>query len=135
MKAFTTFAVGPSQIYFTVEDHVRQAFRNDIPSISHRSKEFENIFQAATESLKELLGIPKGYFLFFTSSATEVWERASQNLINETSYHFVNGAFSQKFFEIALQLEKKANAYKVEIGQGFENSISLHKSGPITLTR
>lgn len=121
MKAFTTFAVGPSQIYFTVEDHVRQAFRNDIPSISHRSKEFENIFQSATESLKELLGIPKDYHLFFTSSATEVWERASQNLIDETSYHFVNGAFSQKFYEIATQLEKKTSIYKVEAGQGFEN--------------
>jgi phosphoserine aminotransferase len=121
MKAFTTFAVGPSQIYFTVEDHVRQAFRNDIPSISHRSKEFENIFQSTTESLRELLGIPKDYYLFFTSSATEVWERASQNLVGETSFHFVNGAFSQRFYEIALQLEKRATACKVEAGLGFEN--------------
>jgi phosphoserine aminotransferase len=120
MKGLTTFAVGPSQIYFTVEDHIRQAFRDGIPSISHRSKEFENIFKSVTESLRDLINVPSNYYLFFTSSATEVWERATQNLVNENSFHFVNGSFSQRFYETALQLGKNAQACKVEAGMGFD---------------
>jgi phosphoserine aminotransferase len=122
MKPVTTFAVGPSQIYFTVENHIRQAFRDGIPSISHRSKEFENIFAQTTESLRTLLNIPSDYYLFFTASATEVWERAVQNLVNETSFHFVNGSFSQKFFETSKQLGKKAMAMEVELGKGFAST-------------
>ena len=121
MKGTTTFAVGPSQIYFTVEDHIRQAFREGIPSISHRSPEFENIFRSTTESIRALLNVPSDFYLFFTSSATEVWERASQNLIDKTSYHFVNGSFSQRFYETAMQLDKKATAYVVDTGKGFES--------------
>ena len=121
MKGITTFAVGPSQIYFSIEGHIRQGFRDGIPSISHRSKAFEGIFQSVTESLRELLRIPSNYHVFFTSSATEVWERASQNLVEENSFHFVNGAFSQRFYETALQLGKNAVASKVESGKGFDN--------------
>lgn len=119
MKPISTFAVGPSQIYFTVEDHIRQAFREGVPSISHRSKDFEKIFQSTTESLRTLLNIPPNYQLFFTGSATEVWERAIQNLVNETSFHFVNGSFSEKFFETSKQLGRTATSYQVKNGQGF----------------
>jgi phosphoserine aminotransferase len=122
MKPVTTFGPGPSQIYFTVEGHIRQAFRESVPSISHRSNQFESIFKFTTDSLRALLNIPKDHLLFFTSSATEVWERAAQNLVNETSYHFVNGAFSQKFFEIAKQLGKRATAYQVDLGKGFSST-------------
>ena len=122
MKPTTTFAPGPSQIYFTVKDHIRHAFREGVPSLSHRSKEFEKIFQHTTESLRELLNIPSNYFIFFPSSATEVWERAVQNLVSETSFHFVNGAFSQRFFETSKQSGKQATAHQVEAGQGFSNT-------------
>jgi len=121
MKPTATFIPGPSQIYFTVEDHIRLAFRESVPSISHRSKEFEKIFQSTTESLKVLLGVPPSFHIFFTGSATEVWERAAQNLVNETSFHFVNGAFSLRFFETAKQLGKQPHAYQVEAGNGFIN--------------
>ena len=121
MKRVTTFAVGPSQIYFTVEDHIRQAFREGIPSISHRSKQFEKIFESVNESLRALLNVPNNFHMFFTSSATEVWERSTQNLVDENSFHFVNGSFSKRFFETALQLGKNAIEYPVEAGKGFEN--------------
>jgi phosphoserine aminotransferase len=124
MKPVITFAPGPSQLYFTVEDHMRQAFREGIPSLSHRSKEFEKIFLSATDSLRILLGIPSNYSIFFTSSATEVWERAIQNLVNERSFHFVNGAFSQRFYEIAKLLGKQATSYEVTPSCGFTNSDS-----------
>ena len=58
MAIQTFFTPGPSQLYFSVQDHVRAAFRNNIMSISHRSKEFENLYQHTEEQLRELLEIP-----------------------------------------------------------------------------
>jgi phosphoserine aminotransferase len=92
------FTPGPSQLYFTVQDHLRKAIRDRIGSLSHRSKEFETIFKEATEGLRELLSIPKGFHVFFAASATEIWERILQNLVNEGSFHLVNGAFSKRFY-------------------------------------
>src|SRR5688572_16630785 len=84
------FTPGPSQIYFTVKDHMLRAFRDGIPSLSHRSKEFERIFEDTTSGLRELLQIPDSFRILFTASATEVWERTIQNLVEESSLHLVN---------------------------------------------
>lgn len=121
MKHHVNFTPGPSQLYFTVADHVRQAFREGIPSISHRSKQFEQISKETTDGLRELLNIPKNYHIFFTGSATEIWERIFQNLVEETSFHLVNGSFSKRFQEIGIQLKKKTEMIEVPAGQGFEN--------------
>ncbi len=117
------FTPGPSQLYFTVEDHMRQAFREGIPSMSHRSKKFEQIFSGCTDGLKELLGIPPGYHIFFTGSATEIWERIIQNLVETSSFHLVNGSFSKRFFEVSKQLNRNASAIEVSAGEGFRDGI------------
>lgn len=114
-----TFAPGPSHLYFTVEDHIKSAFREGIPSISHRSKTFEHTFQSATEGLRALLGIPGGFHIFFTSSATEIWDRSVQNLVEHRCAHFVNGSFSKRYWEIALQLNKQAQKIEAPLGQAF----------------
>ena len=113
------FSPGPSELYFTVKDHVKDAFRNDIPSLSHRSKEFESIYKAVKDGLRELLTIPDNFSVFFTSSATEVWERSIQNLVEEKSHHFVNGAFSKRHYEIALLLGRQATKMEVAAGKSF----------------
>lgn len=118
----TTFAPGPSQIYFTVEDHIRSAFREGVPSISHRSKEFEKIFSSAVDGLRELMGVPKDFHVFFTSSATEVWDRSIQNLVEKKSLHFINGSFSKRYYEIALQLGKVPVKIEAALGKAFEES-------------
>jgi phosphoserine aminotransferase len=128
MKGIVNFTPGPSQLYFTVEDHVRAAFREGIPSLSHRTNEFEIISKRATEGVKELLGIPSHFHVFFTSSATEIWERSIQNLVASTSLHFVNGAFSKRYFEIAAQLGKSPKKIEVPAGQGFSTTIA-HQEG------
>jgi phosphoserine aminotransferase len=120
MNHIVNFTPGPSQLFFTVADHTRQAFKDGVPSLSHRSKDFENIFSEATVGLRELLGIPSDYHVFFTSSATEIWERLIQNLVAENSFHLVNGAFSKRFYEIALQLGRKSTKVEVSEGLGFE---------------
>ena len=83
MKHHVNFTPGPSQLYFTVNDHARQAFKEGIPSISHRSKLFEQISSEATVGLRQLLNIPADFYIFFTSSANEIWERITQNLVEE----------------------------------------------------
>jgi len=119
MKGIVNFTPGPSQLYFTVEDHVRAAFREGIPSLSHRTKEFEIISKRATEGVKELLDIPNDFHVFFTSSATEIWERSIQNLVANKSLHFVNGAFSKRYFEITGQLGKSPMKIEAPAGSGF----------------
>jgi len=121
MKSFVNFTPGPSQLYFTVADHVKQALRDGIPSLSHRSKQFEQIYQQVVEGLRQLLDLPADYHVFFTASATEVWERSLQSLVDETSFHYVNGAFSKRYFEIANQLQKKSTCVEAPLGAGFDS--------------
>ncbi|MBZ0246928.1 MAG: aminotransferase class V-fold PLP-dependent enzyme [Cyclobacteriaceae bacterium] len=119
------FSPGPSQLYFTAEDHTRSAFKLGVPSMSHRSPAFEAIYQHTQEQLRALLSIPKTHHIFFTSSATEIWERLIQNLVIEKSAHFVNGAFSEKFYKAAKQLHKQAQEIRVPDGIGFSQPIKL----------
>jgi phosphoserine aminotransferase len=129
------FTPGPSQLYFTVQDHARKAFREGIPSWSHRSPAFENISQSATDGLRILLNVPSHYHIVFCSSATEIWERIIQNLVDESSFHFVNGAFSKKFHETAVQLGKQSSALEVRPGQGFQNEIKIPPTELVALTQ
>lgn len=120
MKGTVNFTPGPSQIYFTIEDHLRTAFREGIPSLSHRTAEFEKISKHATDGVKELLGVPAGFHVFFTSSATEIWERSIQNLVAQKSLHYVNGAFSKRYYEIAAQVGKSPVKVEAALGKGFQ---------------
>ena len=105
------FTPGPSQLYFTVFDHVKKAFANQIPSISHRGKEFEKIYKTCIENLKVIFDLPKGYNIAFTSSSNEVWERIIQNLIYDNSVHLINGSFSQKFYDFTKMYGINSKGY------------------------
>lgn len=125
MSTKINFTPGPSQLYFTVEDHVRTAFREGIPSLSHRSKQFEGIYKKVVDGLRELLNVPSNYHVFFTGSANEIWERIIQNIVEEKSFHLVNGSFSKRFFEIAQQLNKQPEKIEVALGQGFDLNLKV----------
>ena len=103
------FTPGPSGLYFTVEHHLKHAVKSGITSISHRSKQFEEIFKEAETNLKELVQLPDNYHMIFTSSATEIWEKMADGLITEKSLHIVNGAFSKKFYSVVNNLDKHAD--------------------------
>ena len=110
---------GPSELYFTVGDHIQNALQDKIPSISHRSLYYQDIHRFAVEQVKKLLNVPDDYHLVFTNSATEVWERLIQNCVEKETYHFVNGSFSTRFHEFSGLLGKKANKTEAEFGYGF----------------
>lgn len=102
------FTPGPAALYFTVEQHIKDALKNHVGSISHRGKEYTAIHESTVSAIRTLLNVPSDYSIGFTSSATEVWERSIENLVDKTSYHFVNGSFSEKFHQVSEALGKNA---------------------------
>ncbi|MEL6562616.1 MAG: aminotransferase class V-fold PLP-dependent enzyme [Bacteroidota bacterium] len=114
------FTPGPAQTFYSYEQHLKNALKLNIPSISHRSKEFQQIFAETVENLKSLLGIPDEYHIFFTASATEVWERIIQNLVIDSSHHFVNGSFSSRFHDIAKAYQLNPTETKSDFGGSFD---------------
>ncbi len=102
---------GPSELYFTVQDHIRSALFNGIGSISHRSDEFKNIYKETEINLRKLLAIPEEFAILFAGSATEIWERSLQNINPQKPGFFINGAFSDKYFKTAEALGLKAESY------------------------
>ncbi|MBN8571534.1 MAG: aminotransferase class V-fold PLP-dependent enzyme, partial [Ignavibacteria bacterium] len=97
-----------------------EALDKKLPSISHRSKDFEIIVKYTVAELKKLMGIPDDFMIFFSSAGTECIERIIENLVEEHSYHFVNGSFSERFYKTAVQLKKKPVLNQVAYGESFD---------------
>ncbi|MHA6247059.1 aminotransferase class V-fold PLP-dependent enzyme [Pontibacter sp. CAU 1760] len=114
------FTPGPSELYPTVPQHMQTALEEKIGSISHRSKQFQEIFDHAVTGLRTLLQLPDNYQVLFLASATEVWERALQNTAQQESFHLVNGSFSARFFETAQELGCNAQQHEVPFSEGFD---------------
>ena len=128
------FTPGPSELFFTVEDHIKNGFKNNIYSISHRSNEFKKIYDECEKRLKTFLNIPDGYHIAFLSSANEIWERIIQNLIDKESGHCTNGAFSKKFYDFAILNNINAKQYNYDKEKYNLNEISKsHELLAITL--
>ena len=107
------FTPGPSQLYPTVPQHLQNAIQSTLVPYPI-GKKFQIIFQEMKSLLLTYL-ISPDYEIFITSSATEIWERIIQNLIINSSHHFINGSFSLKDF-ITSQLPIKLSLlYKFRI--------------------
>ena len=123
----TYFTPGPSGLYYTVEQHAKKALRTGIGSISHRGEKFKSIYQEVDNNLRELLGLPDNYTILFTNSATEVWDLSTESLISEKSLHFVNGAFSEKFYNVVNNSDKEAAITRSDWGSFPEVNYNLVK--------
>lgn len=111
------FTPGPSALYFTVEEHLKKALKEQVLEINHRSAQAEAYFESATAGLKALMNIPEDYHVFFLSSATEIWERLIQNCIIEKSFHLCYGAFSNRFYDFAVKHGIAAEKAEASFGQ------------------
>lgn len=126
MKYFT---VGPSQLYPIVPNRINKALDEGVLSLSHRSKDFDKLFKETTHHLRSLLNIPKSYSIFFLSSGTEGMERIIQNMVSQKSLHFVNGSFSDRFYQTAKELGKNPKKIEVQYGSSFDwKHISIAKT-------
>jgi len=123
------FTPGPSQLYPTVKKHLLYALRENIPSISHRGQRFQEIYEGTVSGLRQLLNIPDSHRVYFLTSGTEAMERCVENCVEKESFHLVNGSFSKRFYNTALELRKKSQIHEVAPGAGFALSditISKH---------
>ncbi|MBA9077561.1 aminotransferase class V-fold PLP-dependent enzyme [Rufibacter quisquiliarum] len=114
------FTPGPAQLYPTVAQHLQNGLDKQVFSLSHRSQAFKDLYRKADEGLRALFNLPQGYAIYFTGSATEIWERSLQNLTAQSSFHLVNGSFSKKYLSHAQWLGRQAQAVQVPFGEGFD---------------
>lgn len=78
------------------------------------------MYAQTVEHLKAVLNLPEGYRVLFLGSATEAFERIAYNLVQQHSFHFVNGSFSQRFYNYLVAAQKQPEAYEVPFGQAFD---------------
>lgn len=86
------------------------------PSIGHRSSDFVSLYQSMQPRLQELFYTKDPVFLS-TSSAWGVMEASLQNLCNKKVLCCMNGAFSDKWLDVAKRLGKEADGLQFEWGQ------------------
>ncbi|MFY0686130.1 MAG: aminotransferase class V-fold PLP-dependent enzyme [Cyclobacteriaceae bacterium] len=128
------FTVGPAQLFYTIKQHLNAALNEDIGSISHRGKEFQSIFAETRQGLRALLSVPDDYEIYFVSSATEIWERIIQNLVVSSTHHFVNGSFSQRFYDFTDNYRLDSSSHTVNFGEEYSDFSVPEKAELISVT-
>lgn len=86
------------------------------PMVGHRMPEYAELHRRVKEKLKRLL-FTDGRVFLATSSAFGVMEGAVRNLVGKRCANFCNGAFSDKWHDVARRCGKEADAFKVEWGK------------------
>jgi phosphoserine aminotransferase len=131
------FTAGPSQLHAQYNAFHQQAMDLHLGSLNHRSEGFRKIYQETDAQLRELMQIPNEHEIYFSGSASEIWERMILNLVDKHSCHFVNGSFSKRFYEYSLDLGKNATSITAAHGIGFdlENTQILNNTELICTTQ
>jgi len=94
-----------------VADEVLQA--QAAPMMPHRSKEFEAIFRGASEKTQKLFYTQNRVFLT-ASSGTGLQEAAIRNFVNKRVLSVVNGAFGNRWYDVAVSNGKDAEKLAFE---------------------
>lgn len=84
--------------------------------IGHRGKEFEELFARLQPKLRRLFATTQRVYIS-TSSGTGLQEAAIRNCVERRALCCVNGAFAERWFQIALANGKDAQRLDVEWGQ------------------
>ncbi len=112
-----TFNPGPSQLSAETKQDIRDAIDANVPEISHRGDAFTDISRATIAGLRQFMGIPDDYCIFYTASATDAMDLVIRNLVESASFHFVSGNFSELFAMVARQSGRKAVCDTVPVGE------------------
>ncbi len=78
------------------------------PMLPHRSKEFEAIFQEAEKKARRLFFTEQRVFLT-ASSGSGLQEAAVRNFVKKRLLSCVNGAFAERWYEVAVSNGKEAD--------------------------
>lgn len=85
------------------------------PLMPHRSKDFEAIFQRTSEKAKALFATQYRVFLG-THSGSGMQEAAVRNFAQQSVLSCVNGAFAERWFQVAQANGKQTTKLEVEWG-------------------
>ena len=85
------------------------------PMIGHRSGDFKALYGGIQPKLQALFGTKRPVFLS-TSSAWGVMEGAIRNLVGKKVLNCMNGAFSDKWFDVSKRCGREAEKLQVEWG-------------------
>lgn len=86
------------------------------PMLPHRSKDFEAIFQRAEAKAKDLFYTTTRVFQA-ASSGSGMQEAGIRNFVQESVLSCVNGAFAQRWYDVAVANGKKADKLEVDFGE------------------
>ena len=108
--SYKLFIPGP----IAVSDKTLRAMAQ--PMIGHRSTDFVALYNSIQPDLQALFYTKDPVYLS-TSSAWGVMEGALRNVCQKKVLNCMNGAFSDKWNDVALRIGKQATALKSEWGQ------------------
>lgn len=86
------------------------------PQIGHRSGEFQELYARTVGKLRTLLATEGRVFLF-TSSSTGVWEAAIRNGVRKRVLCCMQGAFSDRWHQVAEANGKDTGTLRVDWGR------------------
>ncbi len=86
------------------------------PMIGHRSTDFVALYNSIQPDL-QAIAYTKDPVYLSTSSAWGVMEGSLRNVVKKKVLNCMNGAFSDKWYDVALRCGKQATALKFEWGQ------------------
>ena len=86
------------------------------PMIGHRSSDFVALYNSIQPELQSLMSTKDPVYLS-TSSAWGVMEGSLRNVVQKKVLNCMNGAFSDKWNDVALRDDKQATALRFEWGQ------------------
>src|SRR5580693_6978573 len=86
------------------------------PMIGHRSTDFVALYNAIQPDLQALFSTKDAVFIS-TSSAWGVMEGSIRNVVKTKVLNCMNGAFSDKWYDVAQRCGKAATALKFDWGQ------------------
>jgi aspartate aminotransferase-like enzyme len=107
------------------------------PQIGHRSAEFRELHGRIVTKLQQLLETTAPVFLF-TCSSTGIWEAAVRNCVRSRVLCCMQGAFSDRWLQVARANGKEADPLKVEWGKGIraaeiDHALSTGKYDAVTV--
>ncbi|WP_299251728.1 aminotransferase class V-fold PLP-dependent enzyme [uncultured Cytophaga sp.] len=124
------FYPGPSKLHAHVEKHVQEAIATGILSMNHRSAEFMDLYQQVQEGFETYYDVPKGYCVYFTSSATECWSILAQSFSNRSFLHIYNGSFGKKWMDVSKQLNVEHESLVFDIHDTLDLSTVDESTSP-----
>ncbi len=112
-----SFSAGPSYLSEKTLNALHEVVSSGFLSVSHRSDQFSEVSKQAIEGMRKKMGIPGSYHILYHPSSTVIWDTVLQNFVQNTSYHFVCGEFSRRFYDSAKSIGLNALSFESPIGQ------------------